>query len=64
MLLVSTCIQHQTAVTVITSDYVNRHSSSFKIVTELEEWTKEEVLSVICFCEQKKFHLLQLIVSW
>jgi hypothetical protein len=47
----------------ITSDDVNRHSSSFKMVTVLKEWTKEEVRSVICFLWAKKFHLLKFIVS-
>jgi hypothetical protein len=60
---VSAYIHHQTAVTITTSGDVNRHSSSFKMVTVLKEWTKEEVCSVIRFYGQKKFYLLKFIVS-
>jgi hypothetical protein len=59
---VSTYIRHQIAEIVTTSVDVNRHSSSFKMATVLEAWTKEEVNSVI-FSLWKKFNLLNLIVS-
>jgi hypothetical protein len=60
---VSTHIHHQIAVIVTTLGDVNRHSSSFRMATVLKEWTKEEMLSVICFLWAKKFHLLKFIVS-
>jgi hypothetical protein len=44
-------IHHQPAVTVATPG--DRHSSSFKMVTVLKEWTKEEVSSVIRLYGQK-----------
>jgi hypothetical protein len=44
---VSTCIQHKTAVTVSTSDDINRHSSNFRIATILEE--KKCVLSFVLY---------------
>jgi hypothetical protein len=50
---VSTYIHYQTAVIVTTSGDVNTHSSSFKMVTVLKKWTKEEVRSVIRFYGQK-----------
>jgi hypothetical protein len=37
----------QTAVTVSTSDDVNRHSTAFKMATVLEEWTMEERRCVV-----------------
>jgi hypothetical protein len=63
---VSTYIHHQIAIIVTTSGDVNRHSSSFKMATVLEEWTKE-VRSVIRFYGQKKvppveIHLEQVTV--
>jgi hypothetical protein len=61
--VVSIYIHHQIAVIVTTSGDVNRHSSSFKMVTILKEWTKEEVHSGIQFLWAKKFHLLKFIMS-
>lgn len=63
MCSVSTCIEHQTAVTVRFSDDVNRHSSSFKMAVVLEEWTKKEVQSVIRLLRANNFHLLKFTVS-
>jgi hypothetical protein len=60
---VSTYIHLQIAVIVTTSGDMNRHSSSFKMATVLNERTKEKVCSVIRFYGQKKFHLLKFIMS-
>jgi hypothetical protein len=49
--LVSTYIRHQIAVIVTASSDVNRHSSSFKMATVLNEWPK--VRSVIRFLLKK-----------
>lgn len=46
-------MQHQTA----TSDDGNRHSSSCKMATILEEWTKEDVHSVVRFSWAKKVEI-------
>jgi hypothetical protein len=51
---ISIYIHHQIAVTVTTSGDVNRHSSSFKMATVLNEWTKEDVHSLIRFFMGKK----------
>ena len=53
-------VQCQTAVAVSTSDNVNRHSSGCKMAIVLEEWSKEEVRSVIRFFYGKKFQPIEI----